>query len=65
MTKSHPWQPVTKPKNKGGLVVIRLRLQNDALLMKNIHNFFSKADLPWVKLIGKRIIGMTNFQVQL
>jgi hypothetical protein len=36
---------VTKPKSKGGLGVIKLRLQNDALLMKNLHNFFNKEDL--------------------
>jgi hypothetical protein len=28
-----------------------LRLQNDALLIKNLDKFFSRADLPWVKLI--------------
>jgi hypothetical protein len=34
-----------------GLRLIRLRLQNEVLLMKNLDKFFSKADLPWVKLI--------------
>jgi hypothetical protein len=38
-------------KNSGGLGVISLRLQNEALLMKNLDKFVSKADLPWVKLI--------------
>jgi hypothetical protein len=38
-------------KKRGGLGVIRLRLQNDALLMKNLDKFFNKANLPWVKLI--------------
>jgi hypothetical protein len=28
-----------------------LRLQNEALLMKNLHKFYSRAYLPWVKLI--------------
>jgi hypothetical protein len=45
------WKLVRTPTNKGWLGVIRLRLQNDALLMKNLHKFFSKADLPWVNLI--------------
>jgi hypothetical protein len=45
------WKLVCKPKSKGGLGIIRLRLQNDVLLMKNLHKFFTKADLPWVKLI--------------
>jgi hypothetical protein len=31
--------------------VIRLRLQNEALLLKNLHTFFTKADTPWVKLL--------------
>jgi hypothetical protein len=42
---------VFRPKNRGGLGVIRLRLQNEALLMKSLDKFFSKADLPWVKLL--------------
>jgi hypothetical protein len=45
------WKLITKPKLNGGLGVIRLRLQNDALLMKNVHELFTKADLPWVHLI--------------
>jgi hypothetical protein len=31
--------------------VINLRRQNDVLLMKHLHKFYSKEDLPWVKLI--------------
>jgi hypothetical protein len=42
---------VCKPKNRGGLGVIMLRLQNDAPLMKNLDKFFTKVDVPWVKLI--------------
>jgi hypothetical protein len=42
---------VCKPKKKGVLGVIKLRLQNEALLMKNLDKFFSKADLPWVNLV--------------
>jgi hypothetical protein len=45
------WKLVCKPKRKGGLGVIKLRLQNDALLMKILDKFFSKAYLPWVKLV--------------
>jgi hypothetical protein len=36
---------------KGGLGVIKLRVHNEALLLKNLHKFFNKADLPWVHLI--------------
>jgi hypothetical protein len=45
------WKKVTRPKMKGGLGVIKLRVQNEVLLLKNLHKFFNKADLPWVHLI--------------
>lgn len=45
------WPNVMKPKDKGGLGVINLRLQNDALLLKQLHKFYNKEDVPWVKLI--------------
>jgi hypothetical protein len=45
------WKLVRRPKNRGGLRVIRLRLQNEALLMKKLDKFFTKVDLPWIKLI--------------
>ena len=45
------WDMVCKPKNHGGLGVINLELQNMALLLKQLHKFFSKEDIPWVKLV--------------
>jgi hypothetical protein len=48
------WKMVSCPKSKGGLEVIKLRLQNEALLMKNLDNFFNKVDLPWVHLIWEK-----------
>jgi hypothetical protein len=45
------WKLVCRPKKRGGIGIIRLRLQNEALFMKNLDKFFNKADLPWVKLI--------------
>jgi len=44
---------VQKPKDKGGLGVINLRLQNDALLLQQLHKFYSRQDVPWVNLIWK------------
>jgi hypothetical protein len=35
------WDIVQKPKDKGGLGVINLRLQNDALLLKHHHKFYN------------------------
>jgi len=48
------WHMVQKPKKKGGLGVLNLRLQNDALLLKQLHKFYSKKDIPWVTLIWNR-----------
>ena len=45
------WETVQQPKEKGGLGVINLKLQNDALLLKHLHKFYNQADIPWVKLI--------------
>jgi hypothetical protein len=45
------WPNVMMPKEKGGLGIINLRLQNDALLMKHPSKFYNKADIPWVCLV--------------
>jgi hypothetical protein len=45
------WKTVCKPKAQGGLGVINLELQNKALLMKNLHKFYNKADTLWVNII--------------
>ena len=45
------WHMVQKPKSKGGLGVINLRLQNDALLLKHLHKFYAKKDIPWANMI--------------
>jgi hypothetical protein len=45
------WSLVCRPKKHGGLGVLNLELQNKALLIKQLHKFYSKADVPWVKLV--------------
>lgn len=45
------WSKVCKLKDKGGLGVIDLKVQNKALLMKHLHKFFGRANIPWVNLI--------------
>jgi hypothetical protein len=45
------WPVVTIPKDKGGLGILNLRLQNDALLLKHLDKFYNKRDIPWVQLI--------------
>jgi len=42
---------VLKPKVKGGLGVQNLRLQNDALLLKQLTKFYNKKDIPWVQQV--------------
>jgi mannosylglycoprotein endo-beta-mannosidase len=45
------WEMVCKPKFQGGLGVVNLTTQNNCLLMKHLHKFYNKANLPWVKLL--------------
>jgi len=45
------WETVQKPKEKGGLGVIILKLQNYALLLKHLHKFYNQADIPLVQLV--------------
>lgn len=40
------WPLAQRPKKKGGLDIKNLYLQNDALLMKKLHKFYSKANIP-------------------
>jgi hypothetical protein len=47
------WEMVIFPKDKGGLGVKDLYMQNDALLLKHLHKFYNKVDVPWVRLIWK------------
>jgi hypothetical protein len=45
------WDLVCRPKNRGGLRIINLELQNTSLLLKQLHKFYCKADVPWVHLV--------------
>jgi hypothetical protein len=48
---------VTRPKSKGGLGITKLRTHNDALLMKALHKFFNRLNIPWVKLLWEFYYG--------
>jgi hypothetical protein len=45
------WDRVCQPKDKGGLGVVNLKVQNQALLLKFLDKFYNKRDLPWVQLV--------------
>jgi hypothetical protein len=54
------WEVVIIPKKNGGMGIIDLQKKNEALLMKNLHKFFNKLDIPWVHLVWENIIEMEN-----
>jgi hypothetical protein len=35
------WEMICRPKDQGGLGVLDLRIQNKALLIKNLHKFYN------------------------
>lgn len=45
------WEMVCRPKEKGGLGVLDIKVQNTGLLLKQLHKFYNREDLPWVDLI--------------
>jgi hypothetical protein len=40
------WEMVCKQKDKGGLGIINLEIQNQALLLKHLDKFYNNADVP-------------------
>jgi hypothetical protein len=48
------WDLVCQPKSKGGLGIMDLKVQNQGLLMKFLHKFFNKHDVPWVMLVWEK-----------
>jgi hypothetical protein len=45
------WKLATRPKRNGGLGIINLSTQNDALLLKHLVKFFNRKNIPWVRMI--------------
>jgi hypothetical protein len=48
------WPMVCRAKEEGGLGVLNIKTQNEALIIKHLHKFFNKEDLPWVSLIWEQ-----------
>ena len=59
------WSLVSRPKEDGGLGILDLRTQNEALLLKHLHKFFNRADIPWVHLVWESITLMVVFLITL
>jgi hypothetical protein len=47
------WDLVCRPKSKGGLGITNLAAHNEALLLKFLHKFFNKENIPWVHLLWR------------
>lgn len=47
------WETESKSKTEIGLGIINLRTQNSAFLLKFMHKFYNKVNLPWVQLTWK------------
>jgi hypothetical protein len=45
------WDMICRPKRKGGVGILNLRIQNEGLLLKFLHKFYNKDDTPWVSLV--------------
>lgn len=52
--QKQPGKWFANKRKKGGLGVINLEMQNQALLMKNLDKFFNKKDIPWVHLVWEK-----------
>jgi hypothetical protein len=45
------WSSICRPKEQGGLGVINLEVQNNALLLKILHKFYKRTDTLWVNSV--------------
>jgi hypothetical protein len=45
------WEMVCMPSHKGGMEVMNLELQNEALLLKYMDKFMNKANITWLGMI--------------
>ena len=48
------WTLVCDTTENGGLGVINLQTHIQCLLLKNLHKFYNRMDIPWVQLVWGR-----------
>ena len=48
------WPTVCRSRDEGGLRVLNIKTQNEALLIKHLHKFLNKEDIPWVSRVWKK-----------
>ena len=61
------WSTVWQPKSNGGLGILNIEVHNQALLMKQVHKFLNRENIPWGNIIwetyyhnslpGDRLVG--------
>jgi len=49
------WAIACKPKHQGGLGIIDIETQNDALLIKHLDRFYNNVDISWVTLTWTKL----------
>lgn len=49
------WETACKSKDEGGLGIIDIKTQNNALLLKFLDKFYRKSDIPWVQVTWSKI----------
>ena len=45
------WDKICLPKRQGGLGVLDIQIHNQTLLMKFLHKFLNREDIPWVQMV--------------
>ncbi|PWZ57640.1 hypothetical protein Zm00014a_012819 [Zea mays] len=54
------WKLVTRPKSEGDLGVLKISVHNETLLMKNLHKFFNRHNIPRVQLLWNHYYTITE-----